>query len=162
MAQGFEHCSNCGAPVELAPDGRSVSCTYCGGKERRAVDPVHLANALRSDLQSSEALLERLARELGAAFPELTEVRTSGGLLTARRVAALEVKLEGAMFRMRRDSGRVHAERVKVVRGIALKTEALAVDAWVEALCQALAGMSSQSASVHTALARLSGSRHGE
>ncbi len=155
MAQTFEKCSNCGAPVEVSSDGRSVHCPYCGVGGARGVDPGKLAASLRAEARNAEQLYQGLATRLADEFPDFTRVETSGGLFTSKRVESFEVTLDDAMFRMRRSGRGVVAERSEVVRGIAVKTEPLPIDAWVEALAVALAAKAGSSSRTFDALRRL-------
>lgn len=155
MARAFGSCSKCGAPVETSTDGRFVQCHYCGAVEARTVDPARLASSLRADARSVDELFEGLARTLGDEFQELTRVETSGGLFSAKRVTAFEMSLDDAVYRMERGPRGIVAERAEVVRGIAVRTEPLPVDAWLKALSAALSAMAGSSARTRDALRRI-------
>jgi hypothetical protein len=155
MQPGFEKCPNCGAPIQSSADGRVVHCPYCGAGGSRQVDPTALARSLRAETGSVEELCEILARRLVEAFPERTVVRRGGGLFSKKRLEELQLTLDGTVFVMKRHGNGVVASRVEVVRGITLKTEALPVDIWVQALCEELAGMASSSAHAFEALTRI-------
>ena len=154
MSRSFEKCSNCGAPLETAPDGRSVACEYCGAGAPREVDPAALAASLQAESRSVDQLFDGLARRLAAAFPDLVAVQTSGGFFSAKRPTALEISVPDALYRMTRRGRQVVAERADLVRGIAVKTEPLPVDAWIRSLCEALSAMAGASAQAHDALRR--------
>ena len=153
----FEKCSNCGAPLESSADGRSVGCPYCGANDSRAVDPGRLLASLRAETRDLDQLFESLATRLASDLRELTRVETSGGFLSAKRVMAFEVVFPNQLFRMKRGNGRIVAETAEIVRGIALKTELLAADAWLRALCEALSDHASSSAATLDALRRIGG-----
>jgi hypothetical protein len=153
----FEKCSNCGAPLEGSGDGRSVGCPYCGANDSRAVDPGRLVASLRAEAQSLDQLFESLAARFAGDLGELTRVETSGGFLSAKRVRAFEITFPNQLFRMKRGSGRIVAEKSEIVRGIALKTEQVAADAWLHALCEALSEHASSSAATLDALRRIGG-----
>jgi uncharacterized Zn finger protein (UPF0148 family) len=155
MTQGFEKCSNCGAPLESSSDGRAVRCPYCGAGGARAIDPGALAASLRSEARSVQELYETLARRFEEQFPERTVVRRSGGLFSQKRVEELVLTLDGAVFRMKRHGNGVIAERAEIVRGITLKTEILSVEVWVLSLCEGLALMAGSSAQSFEALTRI-------
>ena len=61
------------------------------------------------------------------------------------------------IFRLRRDGSRVVAERSEVVRGIVLKSESVAIDAWLTALSEALSTHAGTSAQALDALRRIGG-----
>ena len=153
----FEKCPNCGAPLETSTDGRSVLCPYCGAGEARSVDPGQLAASLRAETGSLAQLFESLAARFAGELPDITRVETSGGFLSSKRVDAFEVAFASEIFRMSRGSGRIVAERSEVVRGIALKTESVPVDAWLHALCEALSAHASSNAATLDALRRIGG-----
>jgi hypothetical protein len=152
MAHAFETCSNCGATVEEAADGRSIECKHCGARSARAVDPAKLAASLKTEGESIDQFLERLAKTLSEAFPEHTVVETSGGFLSAKHVKSIEVTFPDEVYRIARKGHHVEAEKKKLVRGIALKTEHPAVDAWLLGLSGALSRLSASSQSAHDAL----------
>ncbi|MFI5182898.1 MAG: hypothetical protein ACHQNV_00755 [Vicinamibacteria bacterium] len=154
---GFEKCPNCGAPLESSPDGRSVRCTYCGAGESRAVDPGRLVASLRAETHSLDQLFDSLAGRFANDLPELTRLETRGGFLSSRRVDAFEISFEGQLFRMKRGNGRIVAETSEIVRGIAVKTEVVAADAWLLALCEALSDHASSNAATLDALRRIGG-----
>ncbi len=151
----FQTCSNCGGPVELAPDGRSIQCPYCGRHESKALDPTLLANALQAEFKNLEQFFEHLAERLSRSFPQHTKVETSGGFFSSKKVDSFEVTLDPHVYRLRREGGHVHAERVRIVRGVALKTEHLAMDAWLHGLCEGLAAAASASAAAHDAVNKM-------
>jgi hypothetical protein len=153
----FEKCSNCGAPLEASGDGRSVSCQYCGVSDSRAVDPGQLVASLRAETKSLDQLFESLAARFARDLPELARVERSGGFLSAKRVDAFEVAFPNQLFRMKRGNGRIVAETAEIVRGIALKTELVAADAWLRALCEALSDHASSNAATLDALRRIGG-----
>jgi len=149
----FEKCGNCGAPLEVAADGRSVACSYCGASRTQAVDPVVLAASLRSESGTIEHLLDTLAERLGRELPELVRVQYRGGFLSAKRPESVEVTLENIVYALRHQGHRWVATEVQVVRGIVLKTETIPVDTWLVSLCQALSAHASLSARAVKALA---------
>jgi hypothetical protein len=153
----FEKCSNCGAPLESSADGRSVKCNYCGANDSRAVDPGRLVASLRAETATLDQLFLSLAARFASDLPELTRVETSGGFLSAKRVDAFEVAFPSLLFRMKRGKGRIVAETSELVRGIALKTNVVAADAWLQGLCEALSEHASSSAATLEALRRIGG-----
>lgn len=153
----FDKCGNCGAPVQLAADGRTIRCDYCGAGQAQAIDPGLLAASLRAEGGSVERLFESLAEKLASELPELARVERRGGFFSAKRIEAVEVALTDRLFTLRREGGRVVASRGEMVRGIVVKTETLAVDAWLDALCAALSAHAGSSARTLDALRRIGG-----
>jgi hypothetical protein len=157
MSDRFEKCPNCGGVVEFAADGRSARCPYCGVAEARAIDPTRLAASLRSESRGSSQLFENLATTLSQQFPDVTEVERSGGLFQRKRIEAFAITLGTSVFRMRRTTGGVTAERAEIVRGIVVRTETLPAETWVEALSADLATHAGSSGRTFEALRRLTG-----
>jgi hypothetical protein len=155
MSHAFEKCPGCGAPLTSAADGRSIACIYCGAGAKQEVDPLALAKSLQSEARSTDQLYENLAQTLAQEFPDWTRIETSGGFLTRKRVDAFELSLDDVAFRMRRHKHSVIAERVEIVRGIAVKTEVLSVDAWLQALSEALSAKAGSSQRTFDALRRM-------
>jgi len=149
----FDNCSNCGATLQRSDDGRVIQCHYCGAKESTTVDPQALAASLHADKNSVEEFLERFAHTFADSFPDLTEVESSG--LIRKRVEAVAIVLDPYIYRLRRDSRRIVAERQSIVRGITLKTEQLKIDGWIDALCATLSEMATGSERARAALKRL-------
>jgi hypothetical protein len=142
-------CENCGAPKQ-----RGAECEYCSPTEGRALDPTVLAATLGGAGGDIEVALVTMAAKLVESFPEHAQVEHSGGLLTSKKVKLLEVTLDPHVYRVRRDGHHVVAERVKVVRGVALKTTKLEFADWVRELSTDLAAMAKATAASRAALAR--------
>jgi hypothetical protein len=115
-----------------------------------------LAASLRADAGDSAAFLDALAARLEGAFPGQVDVERKGRLLGgakhARRVA---VRLGDAHYEIESDGGTLVARRRSVVRGIALKSEDLAVDAWIENLSRDLLALAESSERGRIAFERL-------
>ena len=114
------------------------------------------AASLRAEAVDVAAFLEALAAKLPPALPGCVDVRRRGGLfkrtgpVSEVRVALGETELHleaGA-------GGAVHGEVAHKVRGITLKSEAVDLPAWIDALVQALRAHASQSATAAEALRR--------
>jgi hypothetical protein len=87
--------------------------------------------------------------------------RSGGGLFgrKQRRVLTIEVDLgEGRyVLDQRAHAGSPQCARQKVVRGIALSTDAMYLDAWIDAMARDLAAQAQADASGRQALERLIG-----
>jgi hypothetical protein len=115
-----------------------------------------VAASLRADAADLDAFVEALAAKLDGALPGQVEVERKGGLLGGRkRVRRIEVSLGDQRYEADLDRGRVTCRRRSVVRGIALKTQELDLDAWIAALSQDLIEEAQRSERGRQALARL-------
>ena len=115
-----------------------------------------LAASLRADAGDVDAFVEALAVKLEQALPGQVEVERRGGLLGGRkRVHGIQVALGEQRYELEADHGRVTCRRRSVVRGIALKTQELDLDALIEALSQDLVEEAERSERGRQALARL-------
>ena len=118
-----------------------------------------LAASLRADAGDTGAFLEALAAKLGGALPQRVRVEHGGGLFShqhpVRRLAAnlgdWEYVIEAG------PGGSLNAARTHAVRGIALKSEPLGLDEWIENLAADLAALAQRSAQDRAALQRLLG-----
>jgi hypothetical protein len=98
-----------------------------------------LAASLRADAGDLKAFVEVLATKLTESFPAHVRVERKGGLLGGgKRVRRISTSLGDEQFDLEHDDGRVACSRRNVVRGIALKTDELELQAWIEALSKAL------------------------
>ena len=117
-----------------------------------------LAASLRADASDTGAFLNALAIKLEGALPQRTQVERSGGLFShAHPVRRLSVNLGEWVYLLALEGGELAAERTHAVRGIALKSEALGLDEWIDDLAEDLAALAQRSAQDHAALQRLLG-----
>jgi hypothetical protein len=115
-----------------------------------------VAASLRADAADLDAFVEALAVRLEGALPGQVEVERKGGLLGAnKRVRRIDVTLGDQRFEAEVDRGRVTWRRRSVVRGIALKTQELDLDAWIDALSRDLVEEGERSERGRQALSRL-------
>jgi hypothetical protein len=115
-----------------------------------------VAASLRADATDLDAFVEALAVKLEGALPGQVDVERKGGLLGAnKRVRRIEVALGDQRYELEFERGRVTCRRRSVVRGIALKTQELDLDAWIAALSQDLVEEAERSERGREALARL-------
>jgi len=99
-----------------------------------------------------------LAQMLEGALPGEAEIVKKGGLFARKTVQRVVVSMGDYKYQLE-DPGRgpLVATRVRVVRGIALKTETIPVDEWISELGAALDERARSSASAREALARMIG-----
>lgn len=149
-------CQNCGAVMSPDAYGRLYTCGYCGAKVQVGVDAAQIAAGMRLDLSNMEVFLAELANTLSQGYSEHTQIEAQG-----RTVMAIEIDLEPDVFSARREGAHVVATHKRVVRGIALKTQTLPLDRWVDLLTQALARHANQNARAAWVLGRLTGGGRG-
>jgi len=115
-----------------------------------------LASSLRADAGDTAAFLDALAARLEGAFPGQVEVERKGklfgGAKHARRIA---VRLGDVHYEIESAGGALAARRRSVVRGIALKSEDLGVEAWIDSLSRDLLTLAESSERGRAALERL-------
>ncbi len=113
--------------------------------------------SLRADANDAHAFLQALATRLEDALPGQITVERHGGLFSREKtVRRIELNLGDARYSIAEEGqGNLQSQRVKVVRGIALKTEALGVDEWLGGLASELAALAESSGRGREALERL-------
>jgi hypothetical protein len=113
--------------------------------------------SLRADARDAHAFLQALAVKLEDALPGQINVERHGGLFAREKpVRRIDIDLGEERFSIAEESrGTLVAQRVKVVRGIALKSEQLPVEQWLSALAVELARLAEGSSRAHEALERL-------
>jgi hypothetical protein len=115
-----------------------------------------LAASLRADATDTAAFLDALAARLEGALPGQVEVQRKGGLFGGgKRVRRIAVRLGDSHYEIEGEHGALVARRRNVVRGIALKSEELGVDAWIEGLSADLLALAQRSEQGRLALQRL-------
>ena len=99
-----------------------------------------------------------LAQMLEGALPGEVEISRKGGLFAKKTVQRVTVSMGDFKYSLE-DPGRgpLLATRIRVVRGIALKTEAIPVEEWLSELGAALDERAGTSAAAREALARMVG-----
>ena len=114
------------------------------------------AAGLRADGADLAAYVEVLARKFEDALPQNTAVRRrSKGFLSREKVVdTIEISLGEYRYTLQRDGA---ATRSKEVRGVVIKREDLALEAWVGGLAGELRELAAGSAEARAALERLVG-----
>ena len=118
-----------------------------------------LAASLRADAGDTLAFMEALATKLGGALPHRVRVERGGGLFShAHPVRQITVNLGDWQYLVTATpDGALEAARTHAVRGIALKSEPVALDQWIEDLSAGLAALAQASLQDRMALQRLLG-----
>ncbi len=119
-----------------------------------------LAGSLaHSYAQDARGFLPLLAAVLESAMPEETEVERKGGLFQKQKpVRQVSVTLDDQIYTLE-DTGRgpLVAQRVKIVRGIVLKTDSLPIEEWLSELGAAITASAGRSEKAFFALKDLLG-----
>jgi hypothetical protein len=152
---GAVACQNCGAMMRPMGDGRTYACDYCRTQVVAAVEGHQIAAGMRLDLGNIEHFLTQLAQTLHAGFAESTRIQAMGPV-----IHSIEVTIEPDGFSIRREGSGVVAHHKKMVRGIALKTQPIPLDQWVDLLTKALARQAHSNARAAWVLAQLTGNDH--
>lgn len=116
-----------------------------------------LLASLRADAADTHAFLQALAVKLDGALPGGVQIERQSGLFSHdQHVKRIEVELGESRYDIAEEShGRLRAQRARVVRGIALKTEELTADQWIAALASDLETLAKSSSRAREALERL-------
>ena len=113
-----------------------------------------LAASLRADMSDMHTWFAVLGGKLAGALPTRVRVRREG-MFGRGNVEGVEVDLGEWRYILRLERGHPVGERTHIVRGIALKTEPLALDAWIDDLAESLAALAASSARENQAIQRL-------
>jgi hypothetical protein len=97
-----------------------------------------LAATMRASASDAEQLLELLAEKFEQSLPEHTRVARKGGLFKKKRVHSIAIAFGEYEYLIERDD-RINARRVRIVRGIVIKTEPLTMEEWIDELAAELA-----------------------
>ena len=145
-----------------ACDGPASDMLGCNGRSQGgspvadSLDFDLVAARLRADAQDLGTFMEVLARKLEEALPGAAEVRRAGGLFRRDHpVNEIRVVLGEWNFHLRAAPAGVAAERAHTVRGVALKSEELPLDAWLAALLEALRQYAQSNSTAAQSLERL-------
>ena len=117
-----------------------------------------LAGSLRADTTDMKMFVEVLATKLEDTFPGRAKIQRKGLPGRPRPVVHLALTFGESQFELDNDKGQVTTRRRKMVRGIALTTEELPLDAWIQQLSASLVNEANRSQADRMALERLLGS----
>ncbi len=114
------------------------------------------AASMRASYTDVGAFLEALAAKFEGALPTHTRVKRQSKVFSRERpVTEIVIMLGDYHYRIARDrQGPLVAQRLHMVRGIALGSDDLTVERWIEEVAESLAQLSAQSALAHAALSR--------
>jgi hypothetical protein len=116
-----------------------------------------LAAALRSSGVDLKTFVEVLAEKLELALPGRVKVQRQAVRFLAKekRVRSVECNLGDQRYLLAWEDGAVETRRATAVRGVVLKSEAVPLDAWIDALAAALASEARSSEQSRIALEEL-------
>jgi hypothetical protein len=115
-----------------------------------------LAASLRADAVDLKAFVEALAVKLNVSFPQRVRVERKGGRFGGTpHVHRVAVTLGDNEYELRNEDGQIACQRRNVVRGIALKTEQLSLEQWIDALAGGLVDEAGKTESDRVALERM-------
>lgn len=114
------------------------------------------AAALRADVTDTDAFVEGLATRLEQALPGFVEVkRSKAGFRGPKLVSEILVQAGDEHLQLRRRGGHVETSRARISGGIAIKTEALDVEVWLQALTAAVSQQAQRSERTRLALQQI-------
>ena len=122
------------------------------------MDDVDLLSAsLRADAQDLAAFAEAFARRFEQALPQKTRVsRERRGLLSREKVVRqVAIDVGGERYYLHARDGALETTRCPLSGGIALKSESLALPAWIDELTAAIGHEAQRSADAQQALQRM-------
>ena len=117
------------------------------------------ANLAHYYTKEGRGLLSPLTRLLQEALGEEVEVHMAGGFFSKKELSGVSFTLGEWRYSLEDaggdpKSGPLAAKRTRVVRGIALKTEELPTDAWLEEVGLALEIEAQKNEATHAALSK--------
>jgi hypothetical protein len=117
------------------------------------------ASSLRADAADSRALAEALAAKLSEALPGQTRTRRQAARFLSRdkRLERVEVQLGDETFVLSLSGEKAETSVAKTVRGVVIKRQDLPLDAWLDALSEALGAEADRSEATRLSLERLLG-----
>ncbi|MCL5116315.1 MAG: hypothetical protein M1272_04100 [Firmicutes bacterium] len=114
-----------------------------------------LAASLRQDTRDLAVFSEVLAKKLEQAVPNWVRVERQGGLFQKNPVVRrVVITFEPWQYVLESQRGRVNVTRVKMVRGVAIKTEPMDLHPWINAVSEELMRIASQESAARESLER--------
>lgn len=116
-----------------------------------------LLASLRADASDGHAFLQALAVKLDGALPGQVKIDRHGGVFSHdKSVKRVEIDVGQERYSIAEEGhGALRANKTRIVRGIALKTEDLGVDEWIRGLAGDLSELAQSSSNARQALERL-------
>jgi hypothetical protein len=116
---------------------------------------IGVAGALFRELQQDhELFIQYLAQALQTAFPNEAVMKFEGGFLSKKRLVGVSIRLGDDDYAIAKPSrGPLETTRTHVVRGIALKTEPISVDQWLQEVSSQIEARVGKDSQARSALA---------
>jgi hypothetical protein len=115
-----------------------------------------VAASLRADASDLKTFVEVLAAKLADAFPGEVRVERRGGLLSGTRpVRQIVLTLGPDRFELEHDAGSVTCRHRAIVRGVAIRSDELGLEQWIELLARSLVSHANSTSAGRAALAQL-------
>jgi hypothetical protein len=115
-----------------------------------------LTASLRADASDLGAFVEALAVKLEDAAPDRVQVdRRREGMFGRKLVRRISLDAGDRRLELRSENGAIDTRASRLSGGIVLKNDALAVDAWLAAVGEALAAEAQRSQSTRRALQQM-------
>jgi hypothetical protein len=115
-----------------------------------------VAAELRADSTDLTSFVQVLAAKLAGSFPGWVQVERRGGLFASTKpVRRIVLTLGDERYELEHDSGRVTCLRRALVRGVAIRSDELGLDEWLELLARSLVSQAESTAGGRAALERL-------
>jgi hypothetical protein len=115
-----------------------------------------LTASLRADAGDLGAFVEALAAKLEDAAPDRVRVdRRRAGMFGPKLVRRISLEAGDRRLELVSENGAINTSASRVSGGIVLKSDAVAVDAWLTALGEALAAEAQRSQRTRQALQRM-------
>jgi hypothetical protein len=111
--------------------------------------------SLRADSKDIKTYLELLAEKLTATYPGQVRVEKRGLLPGTKTVRRIVVLLGDDRYTIETDNWAITCLRSSMVRGVALKNDQLALDAWIDELSRSVVRQAEESEQGRLALERL-------
>jgi len=135
-------------------DGRVYKCAYCQAQLQVGIAAEQIAAGIAADFSDIGAFLAKLGQTLHQGFGDHVKIQWN-----EQHVHAMEVNLEPEVFIVQRDGHEFVVQHKKVVRGISLKTQTLAIDRWYQLLTEALSKHANKNSKAAWVLGQLTASR---
>lgn len=118
-----------------------------------------LTSALSINSNDNQQLMELLAQKLERALPDAVAVDRDGSIFSGKkRVREITITFEDFQYQLTCEKNKkLTAKKLKMVRGIALKTTDIDFADWVGEVAAELAKMANNSASARDALNKMVG-----
>lgn len=145
------NCARCGAAMSPEFNNRMYTCEFCGAEQMIAIDEEQLALGFALDMSNIEQFITGLASSLAHAFGDRARVHHHEGA-----IILLELNIDPHLYAAKREqNGGWIGQYKKLVRGVALKTKTMPLDAWVNELTKGMAAHANDNARVAFILKQL-------